>query len=445
MNRAKLVRISLYLIIIISILSISLPYGTQAQGNAAIVYVIPLEETVEMGLFKFLERSFKEAIDGGADHILIEMNTYGGAVKAADEIGRLFQSTTVPITVFVDDSAISAGAYIALNADNIVMTPTAKMGAATVVDMEGTAADAKSQSMWISNMVAAAETHDRDPLYARAMVDPEIEIEGLVDNTRPLTFTANEALQHGYAEALANSRAEVLAFLELEGATIIEIEETAAEKIARFITHPVVGSILLSLASLGLILELYSPGFGIPGLIGLSALFLFFFGHMIAGFAGIEALILAGIGIVFIVLEIFTAGFGLFGILGLAAIIASLAMASVDVVTGLKQIGVSIVVSVVFMVIMTRYLNKRGVWNKLVLQEDLISDEGKLKFAERSGLIGKQGRTLNKLRPSGTVKIDGRLYDVVSQGIVIEKDRLVEVIMVEGTRIVVQEVDQEEV
>lgn len=438
-NRFRKLRIIFYMFFIFSLIySVFLTSPSSADTSRTIVYVVPVTETIEAGLHAFMERAFKEAEEARADHILLEMNTYGGAVQAADDIGKLLQETSIPISVFINNSAISAGAYIALNADNIIMVPTATMGSATVVDMEGNAGDAKAMSMWVRAMRSAAESNDRDPYYAEAMVNQEIKIEGF---DQPLTFSASEALEHGYAEKIANTRVEVLEFLGLEEAIIEEVEISFAEKIARFVTNPIVVSILFSLASLGLILELYSPGFGIPGTIGISALLLFFFGHMIAGFAGWESLLLFGIGVILIVMEIFTAGFGIFGILGLASVISSLALASVDIVSGLKSMGVAVLITIVVMGMLGKYLDKRGFWSKLVLQENLSEEESKTTFKQKSELIGKIGVTLTQLRPAGTAKIGDMRYDVVSEGSFTDIHTAVKVIFVEGTRIVVREVE----
>lgn len=438
-NRFRKLRIIFYMFFIFSLIySVFLTSPSSADTSRPIVYVVPVTETIEAGLHAFMERAFKEAEEARADHILLEMNTYGGAVQAADDIGKLLQETSIPISVFINNSAISAGAYIALNADNIIMVPTATMGSATVVDMEGNAGDAKAMSMWVRAMRSAAESNDRDPYYAEAMVNQEIKIEGF---DQPLTFSASEALEHGYAEKIANTRVEVLEFLGLEEAIIEEVEISFAEKIARFVTNPIVVSILFSLASLGLILELYSPGFGIPGTIGISALLLFFFGHMIAGFAGWESLLLFGIGVILIVMEIFTAGFGIFGILGLASVISSLALASVDIVSGLKSMGVAVLITIVVMGMLGKYLDKRGFWSKLVLQENLSEEESKTTFKQKSELIGKIGVTLTQLRPAGTAKIGDMRYDVVSEGSFTDIHTAVKVIFVEGTRIVVREVE----
>lgn len=437
----KRVRISFYALSIIFILCLSyfpLPAQTFSQSEQPLVYSIVIDDTVEKGLYAFLTRGFREAEEAGADHIFIDMDTYGGAVDAADKIGTLFQTSQIPTTVFVNPNAISAGAFIALSADHIIMLPQGQMGAAQVVDLEGNAGDAKAMSMWLKKMHSAAAENGRDPIYAEAMVEPAVVIEGVTKEGDLLTLTGTEALEYGYAEAVVSSREEALAFLGLENAIIHEVEISPAETIARFITNPIVASILLSLASLGLILELYSPGFGVPGIIGLSSLILFFFGHMIAGFAGWEALILLVVGIGLIVLELFTPSFGIFGILGIAGVITSLTMASVDVVAGLRSIGIAIVITVIVLLLLGKSMSKRGLWSKFVLQEDLSAEEGTSRFMEKVNLVGKLGVTATQLRPAGTVLIEGKRYDVVSEGNFVDKAQHVEVVHAEGTRIVVR-------
>src|SRR5699024_4335953 len=153
--------------------------------------------------------------------------------------------------------------------------------------------DKKAQSAWLAAMRAAAESKGRDPLYAAAMADAEIDLpEYGAPKGEYLTLDPSSAVDIKYAEGIVKNRVELLFELGLTDATIVESKTTGAEEIARFLTHPVVIPILLSIASLGLIVELYSPGFGVAGTMGLIALVLFFYGHIIAGLAGMEAVIL---------------------------------------------------------------------------------------------------------------------------------------------------------
>ncbi|WP_306807443.1 NfeD family protein [Halalkalibacter krulwichiae] len=311
--------------VILALLLIPLQTMVHSEREASgeeLIYYIPVEQTVERGLEAFMARSFANAIEEGASHIILEMDTPGGAVDAAGNIALLIQETDIPVITYVKNKAISAGAYIALNTDEIVMAPGATMGSAAVIDGAGNAAEEKTQSYWLSEMRSAAELNGRDPQYALAMADNRIDLPELnAPEGELLTLTAQQAMQVGYAEAIASNRGELLEYLELENAVEIEMQVSFSEQIARFVTHPVVIPILLSIGSLGLVLELYSPGFGVPGIMGISALLLFFFGHMFAGFAGWESMILFVVGFLLIIVEIFVPGFGIFGLLGIGAII----------------------------------------------------------------------------------------------------------------------------
>lgn len=417
-----------------------------AEDDQPVVYVVPVEQTVERGLEKFLERSLSEAEQAGADHIILDIDTPGGAVDAAGNIAEIINQTNVEITAYVNPDAISAGAFIALNADRIVMHPQGSMGAAGVIDGAGNAAEDKAQSYWLNQMKNAAEKNGRDPAYALAMASTNHDLpqynspEGTY-----LTLGAASAEEVGYSEGTAASIEELLALEEinLEGATLQHSEVSFAEQIARLVTHPVVIPILLSIGSLGLILELYTPGFGIPGMIGLTALGLFFFGHLFAGFAGWEAIILFAVGVILIVIEIFIPGFGVFGVLGIAAIISGLFLASFSTTIMLLSVAVALVVSIIAAVILFKYLGNRGPWKKMVLNEATTTEKGYIANETRQELTTLQGEALTELRPGGAALFGEERLDVVTEGGFVAKGSLLKVVYTSGSRIVVREVKQD--
>jgi membrane-bound serine protease (ClpP class) len=421
--------------------SFLVPGASSHAEEEGLVYVVQVHDVVEKGLLAYMKRAFAEADEAGADHIILDIHTPGGAVDAASEIGNLIQNSPIPVTAFVNTEATSAGAFIALNADTIVMAPTGTMGSAQVVDLEGNAADEKAQSNWRSRMASAAEDAGRDPIYAEAMVDPSIEIEGLVSEGQLLNFRASEAIKYGYAEAIAKDLDEVLQFLNLPQAEVVHVEISWAEHLARFITHPIVASILLTLGSLGLIIELYTPGFGVPGILGISGLVLYFFGHTVAGLAGWEAIVLFVAGIILLLIEFFVPGFGIFGILGIAGVLGSMVLASGEVWLGVMYVVVALIIGVIALIILSRFLGKRGMWSRLVLEEGLSTEETQALRSERSALVGKTGVALTPLRLAGTVRIGEERYDVVSDGQWIEQGSRIKVVHVDGPRIVVRKVE----
>ncbi|SEH60400.1 membrane-bound serine protease (ClpP class) [Halobacillus karajensis] len=410
-----------------------------AEGEGQTVYIIPVKDTVERGMASFLERTTEEASESGADHIIFEINTPGGRVDAAGDIGEVFQGLDIPNSAFVTNRAYSAGSYIALNADEIYMKPTATMGASGVINSDGTAADKKAQSAWISSMVAAAESAGRDPLYARAMADANVDLEELgAPKGEFLTLGPTDAEEVGYTEGIVDDRNELLHVLGLSDASIIEEEPTLSENIARFLTDPVVIPILLSVASIGLVVELYSPGFGIPGTMGGLALVLFFYGHIVAGLAGYEAIILLVLGIGLVIAEFFLPG-GIAGIAGVIAIVSSLMLSSQDMGHMAMSIGIALLVTIIVSILLFKFIGlERGFFRHIILNDSTSSDQGYVSSHNRLDLMGMEGETITPLRPSGTADFDGERLDVVTEGGFIPSNHGVKVVKTEGSRIVVR-------
>lgn len=414
-----------------------LPFQTQAKEE--VVYVAPLEDTVESGLYAFLERAISVAEENGAIAIIFKINTPGGLVSAAEDIGKLFSDTSIKTIAWVDNRALSAGAYIALNADQIYMAPGSTMGSAAIITSSGNAADEKSQSAWLAAMESAAEKNGRDPRYAMAMADASVELpEGLSDGSL-LTLTEKSAFNVGYSEGTVSNLDELLAEIGLENAEVRDIEETFVEKLARLLTNPVVIPFLLTIGILGLVIELFSPGFGIPGGVGITSLILYFFGHMVAGFVGYEALLLFIIGLIFILLEFFVPG-GILGILGLSAVVGSLFMAGENNTLIAVSLLIAIMVSLTVSILLVKVFNKNmKFFKKMVLKDATTTEEGYVSNVNRVELLGKIGMALTPLRPAGIASFDDERVDVVTEGSFIDQDSEVIVVKVEGSRIVVRE------
>lgn len=416
-------------------------YMPAADNTADKVAVIPIEETVEKGLSQFIKRSFKEAAAEHADHIILDINTPGGAVDAALEIADTIRGSKIPVTAFIDRRALSAGAYIALNADQIYMVPGAKMGSAAIIDLEGNTADKKAESLWLAEMKESAEQNNRNAKYALAMADPDVDLpEYGAGKGDLLTLNSEQALEVGYSEGTAENLDSLLEKLNLASAEVVDIEVSFAEKVARFVTNPIVIPILLSIGSLGLIVELYSPGFGLPGIMGLSSLFLFFYGHYIAGLAGLETIILFAAGIILVAAEFFVPG-GIIGFIGFGAILLSFFIATDDIGYMAFSLGIALLVAVSAAIIFVKVFGKRmNIFKKIILRDSTSTESGYVSSRSRLELIGKTGVALTSMRPAGTALIDDERIDVVTEGTFIAKDQKIKVIKVEGSRVVVREI-----
>ncbi|WP_414826731.1 NfeD family protein [Bacillus badius] len=422
------------------LMGLGFPVFSQAEEQP--VYVVPVHHEVEKGLYAFMERSFEEAAENGAQLIVLDIHTPGGAVDAAGEIGKLLDETDIRTVAFINDRALSAGAFISLHTDAIYMVPNGQIGAAAIIDQQGNMADKKVQSYWRSAMKSAAQTNGLDPKYAIAMADPEVNLpEYGAGKGELLTFSAKEALETGYSKATVRELKQVLQHEKAGEAQVIEVEESWAEKVARFVTNPIVVPILLSLASLGLVLELYSPGFGLPGSVGLASLLLFFYGHLVAGLAGYESVLLFIIGAVLVVAELFLPG-GIAGILGFSALAGSILLAGDNV----KWMGVSLVIamaiSITAMILMVKVFGKKmKFFKKMILNDATNTESGYVSNVNRSELLGKTGITKTPFRPSGTMMMEKERIDAVSEGGFIAPGKEVVVVKVEGARIVVREID----
>jgi membrane-bound serine protease (ClpP class) len=423
-----------------------LPVDSSAKGE--VVYVVPIEETVEKGLYTYLKRAVESAENENADVIIFEINTPGGAVDAAVDIGKLLTSTKTKTVAFINNRALSAGSYISLYMDEIYMVKGGTMGAAAIIDQQGNTAGKKAESYWFAEMKNAALHADRDPIYALAMADENVDLpEYGAEKGKLLTLTSEQAVEVKYAEGIVNNLDELLELLGYPEADVRTLEVSMAEKIARFITNPFVYSILLTIGLLGLVLELFSPGFGVFGFTGVSSLLLFFYGHLVAGLTGYETLILFIIGIALILVELFISG-GIAGILGFIAIVASFFLAADNAVYMGISLLVAIIVSILISALLIKVFGKKmRLFKKLILTDSTNTESGYIANISRLELIGLVGYTLTVLRPSGTIVIEDERLDVVSEGGFIGKGSKVKVVKAEGSRIIVREIpnlDKEE-
>ncbi|MCJ7645368.1 ATP-dependent Clp protease proteolytic subunit [bacterium] len=426
------------------------------------VYVVPIRGVIDLGLSSFVRRVVREAREKEAQCIILELETFGGRVDAATEIRDTLFESDIKTIAFVNKRAISAGALISLACQHIVMAPGSTIGAATPVTMApGTTTtqptDEKTISYVRKEFKATAERNNHPTTLAEAMVDPDVEIEGVIEKGKLLTLTTEEALKLKLAEHKVSKIGEILTLYGLEDAQVVRASITWSENLVRFLTHPVVSGLLLTFGLLGIFFELRMPGWGVSGTIGLVCLALFFGAQYMVGLARWIEPVLFIIGGILLAIEIFVIpGFGITGVSGILLIIASLFLALVKHpmpkspvdVTRLVQagyvVGASLVATFLVATVSFRFMGKIPFLSKLVLFSEEKGEEGyRSAPVEMEKFIGREGMTLTMLRPVGKAQFGDIIVDVVSEGELIEKGRQVEVIKVEGNRIVVSEVESE--
>ncbi len=424
--------------------------------RAAGVVVIPISGTIDLGLAALVKRTLVHYPQAGA--FLLDINTLGGRVDAAIEIRDQLLNTPVPTVAFIHPRAISAGALISLACDAIVIAKGGTIGAATPIQLEegkATAVDEKMTSYFRTEMRATAEANGRRGDVAEAMVDASVVIEGFDPADKLLTLDTDGALEIGIADAQAESLDGVLAALRLSGSSRELTSENWAEKLVRFLTDPVVSGLLMSLGSLGILMELYAPGHLVSGAVGVLCLVLFFGGHLIVDLVGMEELILLAVGAGLIALEVFVVpGFGVTGIAGILCVFTALVLSTIGlplnvvVATGawvepLTRVAIAMALTVVGMIIALRYLPRTRAFSGLVLKNTLASNthaHGPSSFvsADESKYVGQSGVAESDLRPVGVARFGEHRIDVVSEGGYVRAGSRVRVIEVSGARIVVR-------
>lgn len=412
---------------------------TLPAAPAQLICVISVEGTVEPGQAKYIARSYREAEMMQADLVVLEIDTPGGRVDAALEISDTIRHSSVSSVALVKGRAISAGALIALSCKNIAMEPGSTIGAAE--PRVGTEpADEKYISYFAKEMAAVAESNGRNPDIAVAMVDRDKEIPGLVEKGKLLTLTYQEAEKHGYTDYVVNGRGELLDKLEMSGAQVVEVGPSVSETITRLVTNPYVAPILLTVGIAGIIIEVFTVGWGVAGTLGILALGLYFGGHLLAGFTGWGVILLFIVGIILLGVEALMPGFGVFGLGGIICMAVSIVLAAPGWEAGIISLTVALAGTIVLVLLSFKLLSKRKFWDRLVLGTKYKKEDGYISQAEdMSKYVGLQGEAYTILRPAGTMILeDGTRLDVVTDGEYIPKGQKIAVIRVEGIRIVVQ-------
>ncbi len=415
-----------------------------ASAQQETVYLVPVTGVIELGLAPFIARAIREAEEAGARAVILELETPGGRVDAAQQIVKVVSQSTIPVYAYVNAHAWSAGAMIALAADSVFMGPVSSIGAATPVIGAGQKASEKIVSAMRGEFRALAEARGIDPRIAEAMVDESVEVEGVVEAGKLLTLTGKEAVDLGFAAAEVASLEDLLEKVHLADATVQTATINWAERLVRFLSHPIVAPILLSMGTLGLIIEIKTPSFGLAGFVGLTSFAAFFGSHLLIGLAGWEEVMLLGAGLIALGIEVFVVpGFGIAGAISILCIGGAVFLALIgnlptwgDVVRASGVISTAGIMVIASIYLLVRQLPTRGRGIFLMTATDRAT--GYIASAAREDLVGAEGVAATDLHPSGTAVLGGERLDVVSEVGFIDKGARIRVVRSEGYRHVVE-------
>jgi len=447
-NRFRIIILILFVLILSSP---KLSFSESISSDTSRIYHFRIMQEIGPAAWRQTLKAFEEAHKINASHMIIHMNTYGGLVDAADSIRTKILNSKLPVYVFIDNNAASAGALIAIACDKIFMRTGSNIGSATVVTQDGTPAPDKYQAYMRATMRSTAEAHGkrieilngdtietwvRDPRIAEAMVDPSIYIENIIDSGKVITFTASEAMKHGYCEGMAESIHEVIEKLGIAEYQIVEYIPTRIEKVIDFLINPIFQGIIIMIIIGGIYFELQSPGIGFPLAASVGAAILYFAPLYLEGIAqNWEILMFIG-GIILLGIEIFAVpGFGITGVAGIILMITGLALGMVDnivfqfdgrwipeVVKSFSIVLFSTFVSLIGSIFLARKLFENDALPYLTLNTVQDKNEGYVAAdITYYALAGKMGTAYTDLRPSGRIEVDGEIYDAVAETGFIER------------------------
>jgi membrane-bound serine protease (ClpP class) len=428
------------------------PDSITISKETKIIYQFDIQEEIAPPVWHKTQKAFEEAKALQAELIIINMNTYGGQVDAADSIRTRILNCNIPVYVLINNNAASAGALISIACDSIYMIPGSNIGAATVVNQTGEAMPDKYQSYMRSMMRSTAEVNGRNPEIAQAMVDPRIVVAGLIDSTMVLTFTPSEAIENGFCEAEIKNIPELLDRLNINDYKIEKQELKATDLVIRFLINPMVSSVLIMMIVGGIYFELQSPGVGFPIAAAILGAVLYFAPHYLEGLVEHWEIVVFIVGIILLILEIFVIpGFGVSGVLGILFIIASLALATVrnigfhfevpditQLVYSLLYVSLASLGGLLLSYFLTNKLFGNAQFGALSLMTVQKREEGfSIKDSSYDALLGSTGIAQTDLRPSGKVKIENSYYDAVAKIGYIEKGENIEVVGYENAQLIV--------
>ena len=434
---------------------------TDIYSADKVVYRVPIQGVIDLGLPTFIERIIDEAEKNQIQAIIFDIDTFGGRVDAATQIKDAILDSDVPTIAFINRRAISAGALISLSCERIYMTGGGTIGAATAVDMSGNKASEKVISYMREEMASTAENRNRNTDIAKCMVDEELSFSHIVINDdsvevtdlegrkegKLITLTTEQAIKYKMADGSAEDFDELLELIELSDVAVKTLSENWSENLVRFLTNPVVASLLTTFGFLGILFELQSPGWGIPGTFGAVCLTLSLSASVIVKLATKSDLLIVLVGFGLLMVEAFLIpGFGVAGLAGIVVILWGLYMLLLPDVPVSQEIydaamtglTIGLIGGIFALILLFRLMTKTKFWVKLTSPEIQSKEEGYNSSLGLEHLVGETGLATSDLRPSGWVLVNNTKIFVVTEGEFVDKDQQVTIMSVDGNRVVVR-------
>lgn len=409
--------------------------GAVLADDIGDVYVVPVKGEITRATYNFLRTTLRDIEKNSPEAIIFEIDTYGGSIQETEKIKNLIVDLEIPTISFVNNKAESAGVLVTISGEKVVMAQNATIGSAeTIPNTE------KVLSMWRSFLRDTAQLRGRDSQIVQAMADSDIYVEGISEKGKLLNLTSQEAIEHGIADFVSDDYGKMLSNFDIEYSNIAQVEESAEVKLAKILSSPYLNSLFLSIGFIGIIIELFTPGFGLGGTISIIAFGLFFGGNILAGNSQWSSLIVFITGLILLIVEAIVPGFGLPGISGIILVIFGVTLAMGSVGSALMSISVAVIITAIITILLVKHGKRIPHLDKIILETKHGQEkEYKSSFPYES-YLEREGVSISELRPSGVIEIDGQRLNALSEGTFIPKEVNIKVIKVEGTKIIVRRV-----
>lgn len=442
---------------ILFLLSGSALFG-QTEGEKKMkIYQFSIHDDIMPPAEKTTKDALKMADSVKADLIILSLDTYGGQVDVADNIRTAILNSKIPVWVYIENNAASAGSFISIACDSIYMHPGSTIGATTVVDQNGEKVGEKYQAFMRSRMRSTAEQKGRNPDIAEAMVEGIKPIEGLIDSGQVVSLTSQEAMKYDFCDGEYNSIEEMLKGEGITNYEIIKHRETVVSSIIKFFMSPAISGILIMIIIGGIYFEIKTPGIGIPTLIAVAAAILYFIPLYLEGLAAYWEIALFFVGVILLLVELLLIpGFGVTGVLGATFIFFSLVLAMVKAVPNSGPVPLpdtESLLKAVLTVILSIFISfgliltlGRSVLGSRYFQRVEVAavqnrEEGYVATEVLSpALVGREGVAITPLKPTGRIEIDNEVYDAITPLGYLEKGEKVMVTGIDNFILMVKKV-----
>jgi len=375
------------------------------------VYVLPAVGSINPGLAEFIVEGIKTAEEDQAAAVVIQLDTPGGLAASMRDINQAIINAKVPVVVYVSPKgarAASAGMFITMAAQVAAMAPGTNIGAAHPVSLGISKMDKVMGEKVTNDMVAyarsLAEEHGRNADWAEKAVRKSVSIDAKQALKLKVVDLVSDNLDDLLKE-INNRKVKVgkeTVTLKTQGAPVKFIAEGLKVRVLKHIADPNIAFILMMIGLAGLYFELAHPGVILPGVVGALSLLLAFYAFQTlpVNFIGLLLILLA---FIFFILEIYVTSYGLLSVGGVASLLLGSLMLYQKGDTEM-HIAWSVLIPTV-VIISLFFLTVAG----LVLRSHL-----RRSMTGAPGLVGERGVAYTDLKPEGQVFVHGEYWQAVS-------------------------------